>query len=466
MESGKGTDIEKQLGRRDFLTLAGAGATAFLVGEAYAEKRTPPTSKPNVVVIVADDLGYADIGVHGCKDIPTPHIDSIAQRGVRFTNGYVSCPVCSPTRAGLMTGRYQQRFGYYYNPGPAQTVSPQIGLPLSETTLPDAMKQAGYATGMVGKWHLGLAPEFHPMKRGFDQFFGFLHGGHSYVAPREDKLNLILRGTEPVDEEAYLTDAFTREAVAFIEQQESNPFFLYLSYNAVHTPMQAPPKYRDRFPDIADPKRRTYAGMLAAMDDGIGEVLAALRDKGVETNTLVLFIGDNGGPPPANASSNAPFKGGKASIWEGGIRVPFLMQWPRRIPQGKLYDHPVISLDILPTSLAAAGGPLPSNLDGVDLIPYLTEWKRRRPHKYLFWKWHRGSVVRKDEWKLARSNDGLVDLYDLSKDIGEMTDISEDHPRLVRKLTTALDKWESELKPPLWQTPQARQRGRRRGRRP
>jgi arylsulfatase A-like enzyme len=462
------TSIER-VGRRDLLRLTGAGAAMLLTKRAYGAEAEPVKKKPNIVLIVADDLGYADIGVHGCRDLPTPHIDSLANNGARCTDAYVSCPVCSPSRAGFLTGRYQQRFGHWYNPGPPAQASPEFGLPLTEVTLADVVKRAGYVTGMVGKWHLGLKPEFHPMKRGFDEFFGFLHGSHSYIDPQADKFNLILRGTQPVDEKAYLTDAFTREAVRFVERHRSSPFFLYLPYNAVHTPMQAPEKYLERFPDIKEEKRRTYAGMLSAMDDGIGKVLDALRAAGVADNTLVIFFSDNGGPPQANASSNTPLRGSKGTVWEGGIRVPMLIQWPGRIPQGTVYKQPVIALDTFATCAAAAGAAVPTDrpIDGVDLVAYLTGRKRDVPHEMLFWKWHDGDVVRKGNWKLLRSSAGSRALYDLSSDIGETKDVAQEHPELVDELTKALEAWESQLRPPLWERGGRQQRRRaaaRRGR--
>jgi arylsulfatase A-like enzyme len=249
---------------------------SFLLSTAGAALAQRSPKKPNVIVILADDLGYGDIPG---TDIPTPNIDSIARNGVRFTNGYVSCPVCSPTRAGLMTGRYQTRFGHEFNPGPATEAESDFGLPLSEKPLPVYMKELGYATGLVGKWHLGYKPEFHPMKRGFDEYFGFLGGAHSYLDANADRANAILRGTTPVDEKEYLTDAFTREAVAFIDKRAgSQPFFLYLTYNAVHGPMHASEARMKRFESISDAKRRTYATMLAALDDGVGQVLAKLRE--------------------------------------------------------------------------------------------------------------------------------------------------------------------------------------------
>jgi len=314
-----------RLTRRDLLA-AGARATASLVvgTGALAE---PPTRRPNVVVILADDLGYRDLGVQGCPDIPTPNIDSIARNGVRFTDGYVSCPICAPTRAGLATGRYQQRFGFETNPGPSAYADPSFGLPRSETTLAERMKSFGYATGMVGKWHLGYRQELQPTRRGFDEFFGFLEGANNYLPGRRGARNPILRGTEPVEEKEYLTDAFAREAAAFIDKRARDPFFLYLAFNAVHSPMEAIEGYLRRFSSIKDEKRRTYAAMSAALDDGVGRVLSALRRHRLEEDTLLFFWSDNGGPTPQTTSSNLPLRGYKAQVYEGGIRIPAMVQW-------------------------------------------------------------------------------------------------------------------------------------------
>src|SRR5262245_6447241 len=310
--------------------------------------------KPNILIILADDLGYADVGFHGCKDIPTPNIDSIARNGVRCTNGYVSGPYCSPTRAGLLTGRYQQRFGHEFNPGGGTA-----GMPVDQVTLADRLKKAGYATGLVGKWHLGSAPQFHPQKRGFDEYFGFLGGQHAYFPEKGNKADPILRGTEPVDEQEYLTDAIARESVAFIERHKKEPFFLYMAFNAVHTPMHATDKYLKRVANISDVKRHIYAAMLSAADDAVGAVLAKLKEAGLEENTLIFFFSDNGGPTmkgtTINGSRNEPLRGSKRQTLEGGIRVPFAVQWKGKLPAGKVYDKPVIQLDIQPTALAAAG---------------------------------------------------------------------------------------------------------------
>ncbi|MBI2927364.1 MAG: sulfatase [Verrucomicrobia bacterium] len=415
--------------------------------------------KPNLLLIVADDLGYAELGVQGGRDVPTPNIDSLAKNGVRFTSGYVSCPVCSPTRAGLMTGRYQQRFGHEFNPGPVQQASAKFGLALGEVTLPEQLKQLGYVTGMFGKWHLGFRPEFHPQKRGFNEFFGFLGGAHAYFddgtgrGPRGG----ILRGTNGVEEKRYLTEAFAREAVAFIERNKDRPFFVYLPFNAVHAPLQAPEPYLTRFAALKDDKRRTFAAMLSAMDEAGGRVLDKLRELKLEENTLVFFISDNGGPTPNTTSRNDPLRGRKGEVFEGGIRVPFFVQWKGHLPTGKVSDLPVIALDILPTAVAAAGGKVSPawKLDGVDLLPYLTGRKSGRPHEALFWRFGPQHAVRKGDWKLVVTRDNArPQLFNLAKDISESTDLAANEPKKRKELQAAYAAWNRQLAEPKW-APQA-----------
>ena len=440
--------------RRDFLKSVGMGVAAMILPGCspmeLAGKKAGKGKQPNIIVIISDDMGYADIGCHGCKDIKTPNIDSIAQNGIRFTNGYVSCPVCSPTRAGLATGRYQQRFGHEYNTGPPPGgLRKHVGLPLTEITIADVLKSAGYVTGTVGKWHLGLSPHFHPFKRGYDEFFGFLHGNHSFIDSGLGTFNPILRGMEPVDEKEYLTDAFSREAVAFIERHHDEPFFLYLAYNAVHTPMQAPQRYRNSFKHITNPKRRTYAGMLTAMDEGIGKVLAKLREFRLEEDTLLFFVSDNGGPSKANGSRNNPLRAGKGTMFEGGIRVPFIVQWPRRLKRGLTYDHPVISLDILPTAAAVAKLPRDHKMNGVNLIPYLTGKKKTAPHDTLFWRMGQNHAVRKGNWKLVKMGDKTA-LFDLTSDIGETRDLTAERPDVIKEIEKTYEQWNSQMIAPLW----------------
>ena len=434
---------------------------AVLTGLVLECSATAPaaegSTKPNIIVIIADDQGYADVGFHGCRDIPTPNLDSIGRNGVVFTDGYATDAMCSPSRAGFVTGRYQQRFGYYINPGPAQVTDEQrFGLPVKEITIADLLKTAGYATGLVGKWHLGSQPEFHPQSRGFDEFFGFMHGVRSYSAhaPGSKALvhNSIFRGRNTYEESKvdYLTRDFTNEAVDFIERYRDEPFFLCLSYNAVHGPIQAPPEDVERFAHIPDEGRRTYAAMVHIMDEGIGQVLKKLREHDLEENTLVVFFNDNGGSS-AHPSSNMPLYGSKGMVHEGGVRVPFVLQWPRRVPAGMVFKHPVMSFDILPTAVAAAGGTLPDDhaIDGVDLLPYLTGEKTSPPHEFLFWKRGPKAAVRWGNWKLIVQAERSY-LFDLHQDIGEKRDCSDEHPRIKEHLGEMLADWEKGLAPRMW----------------
>lgn len=419
------------------------------VGAGAAEAR-----KPNVVIIVADDLGWADVGVHQqSKDVKTPNIDALAAAGVRFTNGYVSGPVCSPTRAGMLTGRYQQRFGFEQNPlGPQEEID--FGLPLDEVTLPQQLKKAGYVTGMVGKWHLGTRAEMRPPKRGFDEFFGFLGGAHRYVnndAPAHDDQNAIRRGDEPVGEKAYLTDAFTREAVSFIQRHKDQPFFLYLPYNAPHSPMQAPEKYLSRFAEVKDENRRAFLAMLSALDDGVGEIVKTLREQKLDENTLVIFFSDNGGPP-GNTSLNTPFRGTKGSTFEGGVRVPFMMRWKGKLPEGKVEDRMIVQLDLFPTILAAAGAELPQGkkLDGKDLVPYLTGKEQGTVHEALFWRFGPRRGMRAGDWKLQWNGEDPAALYNLADDPGESKNLAGAKPEVVEKLMGQYKDWDAELMDPRW----------------
>jgi arylsulfatase A-like enzyme len=414
-------------------------------------------AKPNILIIVGDDMGYGDIGVHGCKDIPTPHIDSMAKNGIRCTNGYVSGPYCSPTRAGLMTGRYQNRFGHEFNPGP--TPDANFGLPLTETTLAQRLKDAGYTTGMVGKWHLGQERQFNPMSRGFQEYFGFLGGARSYfpIEGTPSANQAMLRGYDPVPEnEPYTTDAFAREATAFIDRHAKEPWFLYLTFNAVHTPMHATDKYLARFKNVADERRRTYCGMMSAMDDAIGEVFKKLDENRLTENTLVFFVSDNGGPP-SNGSLNGNLRGNKSQTWEGGIRVPYLVQWKGTLPAGKTYDQPVIQLDFQPTALAAAGVEVKNaNFDGVNLLPYLQNKVTTAPHETLYWRFGQQMAIRHGNYKLVKAvGNDKPELYDLAADIGESKDLSSAKPEVYKDLTARYDAWSKTLAEPRWGQPNA-----------
>ena len=443
--------------------------------------------KPNIVVIVADDLGYADLGFQGGHDIPTPNLDRLAARGMRLSNGYVSGTWCTPTRAGLLTGRYQQRFGKHGHENERDAA-----LDLAETTLAQRLREAGYVTGVVGKWHLGSDDKYHPQRRGFKEFFGFLQGGHNYLpdlpmiifpdhnGDGEDLLEdtliaehlnrAIMRGTELVDETGYLTEAFGREGVSFVRRHSDQPFFLYLSFNAVHTPMQATDLLMAKFASVQDPVRRIYNAMTYSMDDAIGAVLDQLQASGIEDDTLVFFISDNGGPTlhryGYNASDNSPLRGSKGTTLEGGIRVPFLISWPGTLKPGGLFDAPVISLDIAATALAAAGvAKQPHiNLDGVNLIPYLQGEVESSPHTQLFWRSWGQMAIRQGDWKLvryvAKMDEGELKrgeprdimtpyrLYNLRRDVGEQQDLAAAEPERVADMLKVWRAWNTQMKIP------------------
>ena len=446
-----------------------------LCGGAVAALAPAQPKKPNFIIFLADDLGYGDIGCFGSKDVPTPNIDSIARNGIKCTSGYVSAAVCSPSRAALMTGRYQQRFGFEFNTGPAaRDMKLRLGLPLTEKTLPQYLKTAGYTTGMVGKWHLGGNPEFQPPRRGFDEFFGFHHGANSYLTqatpyarftetedasgalakPPVKRAQPVFRGETPVEENAYLTEAFAREATAFLDMHHDKPFFLYMPFNAVHTPLHATTKYLDRVASIQDERHRTLAAMTIAMDDAIGAVLGKVKQYGLERDTLIFFFSDNGCPTYTRAGTNGPLSGSKITYFEGGIRVPFLVQWPGRLKAGQTYAQPIVSRDVLPTMLTAAGVPLPSDreLDGVDMLPYLDGRKKGSAHEWLFWRAGRNMAARHGDWKLLVLHNGeIIHLYNLAKDIGERTDVAQQNPAVVKRMRAELEKWTASLQKPKWE---------------
>jgi arylsulfatase A-like enzyme len=418
-----------------------AAALIVTASQAAAE------SKPNVLLILVDDVGWAEFGFQGNKDIPTPHIDSIAANGVRFAQGYVSGPYCSPTRAGLMTGRYQTRFGHEFN-----SAARVGGLPASEPSLARRMQELGYATCVIGKWHLGGGADFRPMQRGFDEFYGTL-ANTPFFHPTQFVDSRLSADVRPVTDDAfYTTDAYGDRAVEWLEQHKAAPWFLYLPFNAQHAPLQAPQKYLDRFANIQDEKRRTFAAMMSAMDDAVGRVLAKIRELDQEESTLVVFLSDNGGPTQQTTSRNDPLRGFKSTTWEGGVRVPFCLQWKGKLPAGTTYDHPVIQLDILPTCLAAAGAdPDPAGgLDGVNLLPYLTGQRKDVPHQTLYWRFGNQWAVRHDHWKLVVANGSgpEPELYDLAKDVSESQNLAAAQPDRVRELQTLWNKWNAEQAPP------------------
>lgn len=423
----------------------------LLGGTSSAEPK-----KPNVIVFLSDDVGYAEYGFQGSKDIPTPNIDAIAKAGVRFTSGYVSGPYCSPTRAGLMTGRYQTRFGHEFNEGGAAGNKKGFGLPVEEKTIADRLRAAGYATCAVGKWHLGGGPEFVATKRGFDEFYGTVANTPYLKPPNFIDTRKSTDVTPVTDDDFYTTDAYAVRAADFIGKQADKPYFLYLPFNAQHAPLQAPKKYLDRFPNIADEKRKTFAAMMSAMDDAVGVVMNKVREAKQEENTLVFFLCDNGGPTAQTTSNNAPLRGFKATTLEGGVRVPFCAQWKGTIPAGKTFDHPIIQLDILPTALAAAGVTVDAawKLEGVDLLPHLTGKNANKPHEALFWRFGEQWAVRKGDYKLVVNRiDGVgkpAALYNLAADIGESKDLEAAEPDKAKELRAEYDTWNAGNIPPRW----------------
>jgi arylsulfatase A-like enzyme len=475
----------------------------------------PSISKPNIIVILADDLGYGDTNVYGSKIVRTPNIDALAASGVRFTDGHVTHPVCSPSRAGLLTGRYQERFGWEFNP---KGRDKRAGASLDEIMLPQAMKAAGYATGMIGKWHLGQSGSYYPTARGFDSFFGMSGGGSDYIIdPKpgdefeskgsDDELDDVA-GAQParvelaqlkqqleaarakapisrngvvVNETAYLTEAFTSEGLNFIDAHRHQPFFLYLAYNAPHKPLQATKKYYDRFPDIASKPRRIRAAMISAMDDGIGVIEARLKADGLDRNTLVFFLSDNGCPDLDGACSNGPLVGFKRWHFEGGIRIPFIASWPGHIPAGQVDNRTVSSLDIFPTAVAAARGKLPPDrpYDGVDLMPYLTGRNSGSPNPLLYWRAGPTFAIRDGNWKMIMANlgppgaavsDNLkagkadptsqppypamfgqhIMLYDLTLGPVETDNLATQQLGTISRLKGELSEWNKVLVPPVW----------------
>lgn len=320
--------------------------------------------KPNILVIVSDDQGYADVGFNGGKAVPTPHLDALAASGVRCTSGYVSHPFCSPTRAGLLTGRYQQRFGHENNPAydPADAVA---GLPLTEKLLPQFLQEAGYRTGWIGKWHLGATPAHTPWARGFQQTYGFIGGGHSFSGwaidvKKEYNVPLTRDGQATTEVPAHLTEAFGKEAVAFIRRNAGAPWMLYLAFNAPHTPHMPTNEREKQFADVKDPVRRKCLAQISLMDDAVGAITKALADSGQAQDTLIFFFTDNGGTPPSLGADNTPLRGYKGYVYEGGVRVPFVISWPARLKAGSTYDRPVSSLDVTATALALAGVAFPT----------------------------------------------------------------------------------------------------------
>jgi len=437
---------------------------ALLVPLGWAQQQ------PNLLLIVADDMGYGDLSCQGSLQISTPNLDRLAAAGVRCTDGYVSSSVCAPSRAGLMTGRNGARFGFEHNLSRPEHVLPEFaGLPLDETLLPELLQELGYRTGLVGKWHLGESvPEHHPLARGFDFFFGMLGGGHSYW-PTMEKNRLLFGNERPGSiRTPYLTDWFTLEAIDFIRaegqaasEEQEKPWFLYLSYNSPHGPMQAKPGDLERYAHIHNETRRAYCAMQHCMDQNIGSIVAELESVGELENTLIVFISDNGGSVEVSHAVNAPLRGTKGTFLEGGIRVPTIYHWPAGLQPG-VYTRPVVSLDVLATFVSAAGGTPPEPgvrleregrakqdgpiFDGVDLLPYFSGARSEDPHSRLYWRMAlRGSAVRMGDWKLVRPNSQMSQLYNLAEDVGETHDLLREEPEAAARLLAALNEWEVSL---------------------
>jgi len=453
-------------GRLVGLGLALTCGLALASGSTNAKTGRPP----NVILIVADDLGVGDVGVYGGKIAKTPNIDALAAGGVRLTDGHVAAPVCSPSRMALLSGRYQERYGYEFNPvrGPTET------LPLDQKTLADRMTQQGYVTGLIGKWHLGWRPEQRPDKRGFGSYFGMASGNRYFPAdyPGVERISItgdeaenpasgdakpkVVRDGQTVEIEGNLTDAFTDEALAFIDRNRAKPFFLYLAYNAPHTPLEADAERFRRFDPSIPRDQRVLAAMVATLDDGVGRIAAHLKSRGLDHDTLVIFISDNGCPLYLKgACNNAELLGGKRDLLEGGLRVPFIFSWPGTLKPG-VFRESAITLDIAPTVLAAAGATPAKELEGVDLAPYLKGKSRGSPHDYIFWRASPSTAVRSGPWKLIRAQraDGAgfeTFLFKVGDNPTEAKDQSIQHPEVVERLSRALNTWTATLPEPRFQ---------------
>lgn len=471
------------------LALAVLAAFAVSCGAPPDEpnRSAPP---PNIVVVLADDLGYGDLGSFGSRTIRTPHLDALAEGGVRLTDGYVSAAVCSPSRAGLYTGRYQSRFGYEFNTSGRDTV---VGLPTDQRTLADMLKSAGYATGLIGKWHLGKSERHHPLNRGFDEYFGHLSGGSTYIDSRKEGVeswpagnaptvrpagSAIYDGFEQVEVEEYLTDVFAEKAVDFIRRHRAERFFLMLTPNAPHTPLQATDEYAGRYEGVEPAGRKIFAAMVSSVDDYVGDVVAELQAHGLAENTLIVFFSDNGCVKylSQDVCSNDPLSGSKRFHLEGGVRVPFIFHWPAGLPAGTTFEHPVISLDLFATFAAAAGTDEVAQ-DSVNLLPHLRGETGEPPHEFLFWRAAPNMAVRWGDWKLWKVNRSaqtfddltlggrrlpqvpypgdspmgqVTVLYDLSADISEQENVAGRHPDVVRRLESELAAWNSQLAEPMW----------------
>jgi arylsulfatase A-like enzyme len=465
----------------------------------------PDTTQPNIILITVDDLGMADCSIYNEGDIATPNIERLGAEGVIFDNAYVTSPVCAPSRAAMITGRYQHRFGfeftmherylknqleylafrYLINSEPwvakwtssvpdADAIHNQ-GLPLSEITLAEILKKHGYRTGITGKWHLGWSREKQPAAFGFDEQYGFFNS-HSLYSPEgtqgivDQKIDAdwtdsyiwsgqrngphaIYRNGIEIEEDGYLTDRITEESIAFMNDTKEDPFFLWISYSAPHTPLQAPRKYVEQFSDIKDPVKRVYRAMIASLDDNIGRLMDYLSDQNLTDNSIIFFISDNGGAEYTHTTDNGRYEGGKNTEFEGGVKVPMIIRLPGQVAAGSRFPHMVSSMDIFTTSIAFAGiEMMPGRkLDGVNLIPYLTGENNMPPHEYLFWQRGISKVVRNNEYKLVMNEYLDIEmLYDLQQNKYENPDVSSDNMEIVNELKMAFLDWSQSNKPPMW----------------
>ena len=426
----------------------------LIATSVFAQKEI---KKPNFILIVADDLGFGDLSFNGSKQIPTPNIDRLAHEGINFTQGYVSAPVCSPSRAGLLTGRNQVSFGHDNNLGGNQPgFDPQfLGLPLTETTIATRLHSLGYITGLIGKWHLGYESQFHPLKRGFDEFWGYTGGGHDYFEWKVDGKGYkspIECNYKTPQQITYITDDKGDECVDFVKRHKNEPFFLFASFNAPHAPMQATEADLELFKNIKDKKRQKYCAMVYRLDVNVGRIMETVEKEGLAENTLIVFISDNGGPVDSNASINAPLNGQKGILYEGGIRVPFIMNWKGKLQAGKTYDNPVISLDFAATFFELAGGKITDDIkfDGVNLIPFTTGKTNVKPHESMNWRFTISSAIRDGNWKLISLPDRLPMLYNLADDISEQHDVAMQNLDRTKLMLKTLGDWDVHLPHPVF----------------
>jgi len=439
------------MNRREFIKCIAGGALAAALTNGGRSTANPGgvANRPNIILIMADDLGYGDIGCYGSKKNSTPNIDALAKGGMKFTDYHSNCPVCSPTRAALMTGRYQQRSGIegvIYAKGQAR----QTGLALEETTFAEILKKHGYVTGIFGKWHLGYNVQFNPVKQGFDEFRGYVSGNvdyHSHIdgAGFDD----WWKNLEKVPEEGYCTDLITKHGVDFIERHKDEPFCLYLPHESVHSPYQGRNDPPQRLPGGKTGKKargeeiaRAYKEMIEVMDEGIGKIVETVKRLGLERKTFIFFCSDNGA---TKNGSNGALAGYKGSLWEGGHRVPAIACWPGRIRPGSVTSQTVLGMDMFPTMVSIAGAKLPAglNLDGVNLLGTLMKG-RELPKRTLFWRYRKQKAVRKGPWKLL-IQDNKVKLYNLDDDLGEKNNFAEMKPEMVKMLQAELTTWEQEV---------------------